>query len=332
LSLPGASGGARPDWSGRLVWIVLAATVAAMAVVIVMALVDARAPRRDGAQIEVRLSAPQQPDAAVPDPGLVEQTPDGPLPIIGRDGRQPWQAYARSFDAADKRPRVALVVAGLGLDADATRAAIAQLPAAVTLGFSPYTRDLPYGIAAARKAGHEVLIGLPMEPAEYPRKDPGPETLLTTLDPKKNLDRLHWVMGRGAAYVGLVGIMGDRFTQQRDSLEPVLDEMKARGLLYVDDHDGSKSLAGTVAHELGMEWAVTDRILDDDPTAPAIEKALAELEAAATRDGAALGLGGLYPVTLDRVLAWTATLDAKGIALAPATAIATRQKLPAPAP
>ena len=85
-----------------------------------------------------------------------------------------------------------------------------------------------------------MLIGLPMEPAEYPRQDPGPETLLTTLDPKQNLDRLHWVMGRGTAYVGLVGIMGDRFTQQRDSLEPVLDEMKARGLLYVDDHDGEQ--------------------------------------------------------------------------------------------
>ena len=35
VEAPGASSGARPDWSGRLVWIVLAAAVAAMAAVIV---------------------------------------------------------------------------------------------------------------------------------------------------------------------------------------------------------------------------------------------------------------------------------------------------------
>jgi uncharacterized protein len=331
LSLPGTSDGARSEWWGRLVWVVPAVAVAAMAAVIAIVLVDTSAPRSDNAQIEVRLAAPSQPaDQAVPDPALVEQSPDGALPIIGQDGRQAWQVYARHFDAADHRPRIALVVSGLGLDADATRAAIAQLPPAVTLAFSPYTHDLPYGIAAARKAGHEVLIGLPMEPAEYPLKDPGPETLLTSLDKDKNLERLRWVMGRGAAYVGLVGIMGDRFTGQRDSLEPVLDELKSRGLIYVDDHDASKSLAGPVGHELGMEWAVTDRTIDDDPAAPSIDKALADLETVATQDGAALGIGGLYPVTLDRILAWSTALDAKGIALAPSSAVATRQTLPPP--
>ena len=35
-------------------------------------------------------------------------------------GGMPWQVYARPFDAADKRPRVAVVVTGLGLDAAAS--------------------------------------------------------------------------------------------------------------------------------------------------------------------------------------------------------------------
>ena len=80
-----------------------------------------------------------------------------------------------------------------------------------------------------------------------------------------------------------------------------------------------------------MAWAVADSTVDADPTAAAIDKQLADLEGIATQDGAALGIGGLYPVTVERIAAWAAALGAKGLALAPATAVATRQKLPAPA-
>jgi uncharacterized protein len=333
LSLPNGTDKARPG-TGRLVWIVPAAVVAAMLAVVALATLDTGRKPPAGGEVELPLSAQPQPAAAAtPDPALSEDSPDGKLPIIGRDGRQPWQVYARPFDAADKRPRVALVIAGLGLDAEASRAAIAKLPGAVTLGFSPYAHELPTWIGAARQAGHEVVLGLPMEPADFPRQDPGPGTLLTTLEPQQNLERLRAVLGRGAAYVGLVGIMGERFESERASLEPVLDEMKSRGLLFIDDHDASKSLAGPLGHDLGMAWAIADRTVDADPSSAAIDKALGELETIAAQDGAALGIGGLYPVTVERVLAWTAALDGKGLALAPSSAVATRQKLPtAPAP
>jgi len=184
-------------------------------------------------------------------------------------------------------------------------------------------------IGAARQAGHEAVLGLPMEPADFPRQDPGRDALLTSLDPQQNVERLRAVMGRGAAYVGLVATQGDRFDTSRPSLEPVLSEMKARGLLFIDDYDASKSAAGPLARDLGMAWAIANRTVDADPDGAAIDKALGDLEAIAMQDGAALGLGEIYPVTIDRIVAWAAALDGKGIALAPATAIATRQKLPA---
>lgn len=315
--------------AGRLAWLAPAAGVVAMAALVAVATLDTHGLRPGPVEVEVSLSAgPQQRVSATPDPALVEQSPDGPLPIIGRDGRQPWQVYARPFNLADKRPRIALVVGGLGLDDAATKDAINRLPPEVTLAFSPYARDLDGWIGAARKAGHEVMLGLPEEPADYPRQDPGPKTLLTTLDPEKNLDRLRWVMSRGVDYVGLVGIMGGRFAADRQSLAPMLEAMKARGLLYVDDHDAQGGAAAALGPALGMAWAICDRRLDDDPTQASVDKALADLEGIAKGGGAALGLGGLYPVTVDRVLAWAATLQGKGIALAPATAVATRQKLP----
>ena len=269
-----------------------------------------------------------QPLVPAPDPALIEKSADGPLPIIGSDGRQPWQIYARPFDQNDKRPRVAVMVAGLGLDADLTRQAIERLPPAITLSFDPYAGALESWVKEARKAGHEVLLGLPMEPVDYPRQDPGPYTLLTSLNDQQNTARLDKVLGRATGYVGLASFMGSRFTTERASLQPVLNTLKGRGLLFVDSRDSDQSIAGALARSLGLAWAVANRRLDTEPSREAIDKALGELADAARRDGAALGIATLYPVTLERLGGWAAGLADKGLALAPVTAIAMRQPAP----
>jgi hypothetical protein len=118
--------------------------------------------------------------AAIPAParaGLLEEGPFGPLPRIGQDGRRPFLAYARPFNLDDRRPKVAIMVLGLGLQADLTEAAL-RLPGEVSLHFSPYAPDLAALFERARRGGHEVLLELPMEPSDYPESDPGPQTLL----------------------------------------------------------------------------------------------------------------------------------------------------------
>src|SRR3546814_11843183 len=149
-----------------------------------------------------------------------------------------------------------VVRSGLGLSDSATQAAIEQLPAAVTLSFSPYARGLERWIALARSRGHEVLIDLPMEPTTFPNEDPGPQALLTGLTPQENLDRLDWVLGRGSAYVGVAGSMGSRFTASRAAIEPLLQAMKQRGLLFVDRRSPEASLAAALAAELGVPHAL----------------------------------------------------------------------------
>ena len=109
-------------------------------------------------------------------------------------------------------PRIALIVGGLGVSASATADAIAKLPGAVTLGFVPYGTDVAALAARARDGGHEILLQVPMEPFDYPDNDPGPQTLLTSLTPQQNIDRLYWLMSRFQGYVGLTNTMGARFT------------------------------------------------------------------------------------------------------------------------
>jgi polysaccharide deacetylase 2 family uncharacterized protein YibQ len=261
-----------------------------------------------------------------PDPALVERTALGPLPMIGPDGRKPWQAYARPFDRADKRPRIAVLLTGLGLSGAATEAAINGLPGAVTLGFNPYASKLDEWTGYARAAGHEVFLSLAMEPVDYPRVDPGPHTLLISLDRQQNLERLQWVLSRVTGYVGVVSSAGSRFTTSQADLLPILDEVKGRGLMFVDSRSTENSVAGALSKSIGLPRAVSDLALDQPQASrDAIDQRLLQLEQTARQTGVAVGLGEVYPVTIERLAQWIPALERKGIALAPVSATADIQ-------
>ena len=258
---------------------------------------------------------------AAPDPALVQSTPAGLLPKTGQDGRQPWQVYARPFDAADKRPRIAIVISGLGINRTATEAAVRSLPGPVTLAFAPYADGLDRWISEARGAGHEVLLGIPMEPVDYPAFDPGPKALLTSLSTKETMARLHWALGRVSGYVGVVDLMGSHYTESRNRMRLVLGDLKQRGLLYLDSRSSPRSAVPPIAEELGLAWATSTRTIDRELSRRAIDARLAELERIAKDDGHAIGMGTPLPVTLERVAKWARTLSSRGIVLAPVSAL-----------
>jgi polysaccharide deacetylase 2 family uncharacterized protein YibQ len=239
-----------------------------------------------------------------------------------------WERYRQPFNMDDKRPRIAVVLTGLGLSDSATKAAIEQLPAAVTLSFSPYARGLEQWIALARSRGHEVMLDLPMEPATFPNEDPGPQALLTSLAPQQNLDRLDWVLGRGSAYVGVAGSMGSRFTASRETVEPILREVKERGLLFLDRRTTEESLVPAIAEEIGLPHAVNDRAVDErQASRVAIDARLAQIERIALADGEAVAMAQPYPVSIERIAEWAGELTARGFAMAPISAVAA-QKAP----
>lgn len=260
------------------------------------------------------------------DPALAERSKDGTLPMVGRDGRQPWQVYARPFDLADKRPRVAIVVTNMGLSAAATDHAINALPGAVTLAFAPFAEGLKDGLARARGKGHEVLLNTPMEPESYPRSDPGPKALLTSLSEAENLENLTWILTRGEAYVGIANLTGGRFAQSSDHLKPVLAMLRQRGLLYVDRWAGVETPSGKIAKDMELPFTGVQMVVDQEPTKNGIDGRLAELERIARRDGRAVGLALPYPLSLERIALWINELDQRGAILAPVSAVVSAAK------
>ena len=93
-----------------------------------------------------------------------------------------------------------------------------------------------------------------MEPFDFPDNDPGPQTLMTSLDAAQNIDRLHWLMSRFQGYVGLIGYMGGKFTASEQALAPVLRDADKRGLIYVDDGASPRSVAGQIAGSQNLPY------------------------------------------------------------------------------
>lgn len=258
----------------------------------------------------------------VTDPALIEDSPVGPLPVQAANGRMPMTAYALPVDPNDKHPRIAIVISGLNVSASNTKLALLNLPQEVTLGFSPFASGAQAYVDRAREAGHEVLVEVPMEPFDFPESDPGPHALLVAASAEENLRRLNWSMSRFTGYVGLTNLLGGRFMGEQGAIESVLSETARRGLLFFDDGGNPSSIALTGARHVKASIATGRLALDAIQTREAIDGKLADLEAEAKRNGFAVGVGSVYPITIARVAEWAQSAATRGFELVPISALA----------
>ena len=264
--------------------------------------------------------------AEVPVAELVEESQYGPLPKVAADGRRSIDVYARPsryvVAKAGDPPRIAILVTGLGLPDAPAGDVLKGLPAAVSVAYGAYGRNLQESVSRARGNGHEVLLQIPLEPNNYPTVDPGPHTLLTTLPPQDNMKRLQWLMSRYTGYVGVTNHMGEKFEATSESLTPVLEELKRRGLLYVDDGSVKDSTVSQIAGAIGLDYSVANVQIDPGNLA----KQLAQLETTAKERGAAIGVVKATPATVKQLSDWAAKLEAKGFVLVPVSAAVRSQR------
>ncbi len=245
------------------------------------------------------------------------------LPKLAADGRAPMQIYARAFDRTNRRPWIGLVVAGIGLDHAASEAIIHALPGGVTLAFSPYATHLDPLLDAARNTGHEYLLSLPMENALYPQNDPGELALMTGAPPAQNALRLAESLGQFGGYAGVTGalgedLLGERFAGSAPQMKLVTAELARRGLFYIDTRPGAARLPDAWGRDI-------DVIVDRPAGFASLQAGLDQLERIARDKGRALGLVmAVKPGEVALLQTWADGLGDRGLALAPASALAER--------
>jgi polysaccharide deacetylase 2 family uncharacterized protein YibQ len=243
------------------------------------------------------------------DPQLVEVTALGELPRVDEAGRTPLGHYARPAARDCQRPCVAVLVTSLGLADRLTQRAL-TLPGEVGLSFSPYARAAVWQ-ARARAASHEALLGLPLEPERFPVDDNGPLTIRAATPLAARSEAMLRVLAQGGGYVAVDGAAG-AFAADPGAFAPLAARLHERGLGLIEL--GGDAL-GAPARLAGLAYAGGAMPVDRDPSPAAVDRALAEVAAAALAHGRAVAVAQALPASLDRIAAWIAGLPGQGLAL-----------------
>ncbi|RUY83469.1 divergent polysaccharide deacetylase family protein, partial [Mesorhizobium sp. M7A.F.Ca.CA.003.01.2.1] len=259
--------------------------------------------------------------AHIPDKALIEASETGPLPVRAADGRRPFDVYARPWSGG-RGARVAIVIGGLSVSQTGTQAAIAKLPAEVTLAFAPQGNSIGRWMQAARQSGHEIVMQVPLEPFDYPKVNPGRNTLTVAASADENLKSLHWALSRTTNYTGVMNYMGARFSADAAAMEPFIAELGKRGLAYIDDGSSARSLAPDLALKDGVPFVAGDMAIDAVQDRGEILKKLDSLEATARAKGTAVGIGSAFDLTVDTVSSWVVEAKKRGIEIVPISAVA----------
>lgn len=335
------AGGKRGLYALVAAWVLLFAVIASGLVWVFYLHPDAQTAEQDAE--EPGLESPAEPPAPTPEAegtaetATVAKAPSEPpskaeasaeelsakLQRPAAETAPAWRRFAAAFDGRDQRPRIAVVVTGLGLNAKTTETAVRKLPPEITLSFTPYAEDLSRWITLARVEGHEVMLDLPMEPADFPRSDPGPLALMTEIDDRENLRRLDQVLGRGSSYIGVAAMLGSRFSASAPDMRILLRALKTKGLLYLDNGSSKESVSDTLAASLGAVSLSSDRRIDDSQSSAAVIRArLTQVEQLARTRGQAVAMASPYPLSIEELLAWAQALEQRGFTLAPVSALA----------
>lgn len=251
-----------------------------------------------------------------PRPTLEEKAK--PQQVAAASAEQTWRRNALPFRDINSKPLIAIVIDDVGLDRARSKRAW-ELPGPMTMSFLPYAKDLPEQARAARARGHELMLHMPMEPTG--RNDPGPGALMVSMSDAELRQKLLIALESFGGYVGINNHMGSRFTAVRPDMELVMKQLKPRGLMFLDSRTTAQSVGDQTAQEFGVPSIVRHVFLDDEETLESVRRKLAEAEAVARRQGFVVAIGHPHDATLQALGEWLPTVQGKGLALAPSTAV-----------
>jgi uncharacterized protein len=204
----------------------------------------------------------------------VERRPDDsePRKAPGREteripsaGKKPGRGSgpAPSKDASPGR-RIAIIIDDIGFDLKIVEE-LAGIPAPIAFAVLPYA---PHAAESARRlhaAGKAILLHLPMEPNAYPTESPGAGALMAEMDEAEIRRQIQADLTAVPFASGVNNHMGSRFMEDAARLDIVMDELRKRGLFFVDSRTTAESRGMPSAARAGVRFAARDLFIDHVP-------------------------------------------------------------------
>ena len=222
----------------------------------------------------------------------------------------------------DELPRVAIIIDDLGYDKKIAKK-LSELNGKLTFSILPHSPFQKSIVRLSRDRGIETMLHLPMEPIEYPKVDPGPGTLLTSMTPDQLIRQLKDNLKPLPDIKGVNNHMGSRMTAESGQMYQIFSVLKKKNLYFVDSRTSAKTLCKPSARLFQIKFAQRDVFLDHVQEAQFIRKQINELIRIARRNGYAVGIGHPYLITYEVLREMMPDLQ-KAVRLVPASEIVQR--------
>lgn len=201
--------------------------------------------------------------------------------------------------------RLAVIVDDFGYQDPSLIDGFCRLKQTLTFSIFPDEEQTSRTAIRAHESGHGVMIHLPMEPIDYPARDPGKDAIFSDYSDEEIRRITRTALSAVPFARGVNNHMGSRSTQDARVMRAALSEIRERGFFFVDSRTTSHSIAFDVAQAGGVPSGRNDRFLDLREEPEPIERALRALARQARIQGTAIGICHAKQVTLkvlERVL------------------------------
>ncbi|MDD2876461.1 MAG: divergent polysaccharide deacetylase family protein [Acidiphilium sp.] len=265
----------------------------------------------------------------VPSPVLLVASSVNPhwkIPHPSPYGVTPMDYYAARAAAPSDMPRVAIMVGGIGYALAPSLDAVRDLPPQISLALSPYGAHDDAIAEAARAAGHETLMGLPMQVNGEPDITAGDQALHAGSGTAHNLKRLDWALSRVTGYAGVTDAIGltapETFLWHKHAAAWLAGQLVQAGVFMVIAVPNTPTPGG-------MNNRVADTTIDPAQGVATETAALNQLATIAITKGRALGVLMIpTPPAIATLASWCKGLAAQHIALVPVSALAAPASTP----
>jgi polysaccharide deacetylase 2 family uncharacterized protein YibQ len=251
--------------------------------------------------------------AAAPEP-VPESMAAKDLPLFIR--------YAVPVQDGAKPPFIAIIIDDMGVDMLRTQRVL-DLPYTMTVSYLSYAPGLQSQITRAREKGKEVLLHVPME-GEAANYSYGGSYLSTSIGPRENLKHLDEMLAKAEGYIGINNHMGSKFSKDADLMGAVLQNLKNRGLAFIDSLTTPRTPNERLAKKFSLPFAKRDVFIDNSSNSSDIAASLERTEAIARRTGYVVAIGHPRENTINALLKWLPTLETKGFTLVPVSRVLSR--------
>lgn len=167
----------------------------------------------------------------------------------------------------------------------------------MTCAILPGTPHGKFLAEKAHQAGKEVMLHLPLQAADM-SKQLGPGGIELDTGQRALVDSLAASLASVPHVQGVNNHMGSLLTMHPGHMGWLMQELRKRGLYFVDSYTTPRSIALTMAREFGVPAVRRHVFLDRNPAIAAIELEFERLKAHAQRHGLAVAIGHPTDATL----------------------------------